>query len=58
MYFDQNSGAAHLLLCLCQHKKRAPKNNEINSNVKRPLVEQRKVFGARIKIVQEEQLVE
>ena len=37
--------------CLCQHKKRAPKNNEINSCVKRPLREQRKVFGARIKIM-------
>ena len=37
-----------LMLCLCQHKKRAPKNIEINPNVKRPLGEQRKMFGARI----------
>ena len=46
------------LLCLCQHKKRASKNNEINSSVKRPLREQRKVFGARIKIMNKEQLVD
>ena len=46
-----------MILCLCLHKKRAPKNNEINSNVKRPLWEQRKVFGDRKEIVWEGQLV-
>ena len=40
-----------------KHKKRVPKNKEINSNAKRPLWEQRKVFGARMKNIWEEQLV-
>ena len=36
-------------LCLCQHEKRAQTSNEINSNVKRPLWELRKLFDARTK---------
>ena len=45
--------------CICiDTRKRAPKNNEINSKVKRPLWEQRNMLGARIKIMWEEQLVD
>ena len=40
-----------LILCLYQHNKKAAKDNELNSNVKRSLWEQRKVFSARIKIM-------
>ena len=40
-----------IVFCMCQHKKRALKNNEINSNVKRLLIEQRKVLDTRIKIM-------
>ena len=45
----QNQPRVHLvlLLSLNRHKKWVPKNNEINSNVKRR--EQREVFGAQIK---------
>ena len=46
------------VLSLCQQKKRAPKNNEINAYVKRPVWEKRKVIGCRIKIMLEGQLVD
>ena len=58
--WDINIGLSwfYIVLCLCQHKKGAPKNNEIYSNVKGPLQEQRKVFGTVLKIMQEGQLVD
>ena len=31
-----NISGTHIM-CLSQHKERGPKNNELNSNVKRPL---------------------
>ena len=46
-----------LMMCLYQHKERAPKNNETNSYVRRPLGEPRKVFGVSIKMMEERQLV-
>ena len=46
------------MLCLYQNKKRAPKSNEVNSNVKGPLWEQWKELVHRIKIMYEGQLVD
>ena len=44
-----------LLFCLSgQNKKGSKKNNE----VKRPLLEQRNIFGTRVKIMWEERLVD
>ena len=39
-------------------RKRAPKNNQTNCKVKIPLCEQRNMFGARIKIMWQEELVD
>ena len=46
------------LYCVCINTKKVPKNNEINSDVERPLCEQSKVFGAQIKIMWEWKLVD
>ena len=44
--------------CFHINTKKGAKNNEINANVKRPLREKRKVFGAITKIIGEGQLVD
>ena len=56
--WSPNNGKVELILCLYQHTKRSPRNNEVNSNVKRPLWEQSKVFGTRRKIMWEWQVVD